>query len=150
MPPIPEMTRSLGRLIAVHPTSPAFMQRAAIVAALSFIFFLATLIAFLLRQNFIYFLLATAFLIVQIFTLIGWWLQRRNAVHIYANGLTYKKLELPWDEIQSTFRNDDGSLVIRIQDDSIAKFPGSIHALDRVESFIRRHLAPTKAEAGPT
>jgi len=126
------------------------MQRAAIVAALSFLFFLATLIAFLLRQNFIYFLLATAFLIVQIFTLIGWWLQRRNAVHIYANGLTYKKLELPWDMVDRTHRNDDGSLTIRIKDESIAKFPSSIHALDRVESFIRQRLAPTKTEAGPT
>lgn len=134
------MSRSLGKLIAVHPTSPAFMQHAAIVAALSFLFFLTTLIAFLLRQNFIYFLLATAFLIVQIFTLIGWWLQRRNAVYIYANGLKYKKLELPWQEIDHTRRNDDGSLTIRIKDESVVKFPNSIHALDRVESFIREQV----------
>ena len=117
------------------------MQRAAIVAALSFIFFLATLITYLVRQNFIYFLLATAFLIVQIFTLVGWWLQRRNAVYIYANGLTYKTLELPWDMVDRAHRNDDGSLTIRIKDESIARFPSSIHALDRVEAFISQHLA---------
>ena len=34
----------LGKLIAVHSTSPAFLQRAAIVAALSFLFFLLALI----------------------------------------------------------------------------------------------------------
>ena len=141
------MSRSLGKLIAVHPTSPAFMQRAAIVAALSFLFFLATLIAFLLRQNFIYFLLATAFLIVQIFTLVGWWLQRRNAVHIYANGLIYKKLELPWEEIGRTHRNDDGSLTIRIKDESIVKFPSSIHALSRIESFVKEHVTQNSTES---
>ena len=140
------MSKSLGKLIAIHPTSPAFLQRAAIVAALSFLFFLATLIAFIVRQDFIYFLLATAFLIVQIFILIGWWLQRRNAVHIYANGLTYKKLELPWEEIDRTHRNDDGSLTIRIKDESIAKFPSSIHALDRLESFIREHIPPKHSQ----
>ena len=81
------MNSELGKLIAVHSTSPAFLQRAAIVAALSFLFFLVALIFYLVWQSFLYFMLATGFLIVQLFTIIGWWMQKRNAVSIYTNGI---------------------------------------------------------------
>lgn len=91
----------LGKLESVHPTSPVYLQRAAILAVLSFIFFLAMLIAFSVWQNFIYFLLATAFLFVQLFTLFGWFTQKKNAVEIYENGFKYKKRAWLWDELES-------------------------------------------------
>jgi hypothetical protein len=96
-----ETTKSLGKLQAVYKTSPLYLQRAAIVVIVSFVFFLAMLIAFSIRQNLGYFLLATAFLIVQLFTLFGWITQRKNELKLYENGFTYRKNICLWNEIES-------------------------------------------------
>ena len=53
------------------PVSPAHLQRAVFIAVLSFMFFLAMMFAFYIRQSILYFLLATAFLIVYIVTMIS-------------------------------------------------------------------------------
>lgn len=95
----------LGKLESVHGIAPAFLQRAVIVSMLSFIFFLAMLLVFYVRQNILYFLLSTAFLLVYLFTMFGWLLMRKNLVKIYENGLTYKKISLFWHEIESVSRN---------------------------------------------
>jgi len=94
-----ETTKVLGRLQSVHNTSPLYLQRAAIIAVVSFMFFLAMLVAFSIRQNLGYFLLATAFLIVQLFTLFGWITQRKNELRLYENGFAYRKNACLWDEI---------------------------------------------------
>lgn len=91
----------LGKLESVHPTSPVYLQRAAILAILSFVFFLAMITAFTVWQNFMYFWMATAFLIVELFTLFGWFTQRKNEVKIHENGFKYKKQEWLWSEIKS-------------------------------------------------
>jgi len=135
------LNSKLGKLIAVHPTSPAFLQRAAIVTALAFLFFLIALIFYLIWQNFLYFILATGFLIVQIFTMIGWWMQKRNAVSIYTNGLGYKKRQVPWSEIESIERTGEAALVVNPNSGERLIVPASIHGLDRVEAFIRQRLA---------
>ncbi len=44
--------------------APAQTQRAAFIAVLSFLFFLAMMFAYYIRQSMLYFLLATAFLII--------------------------------------------------------------------------------------
>ena len=95
------LKQDLGKLESVHVISPIFLQRAAVVAAVSFVFFLIMIIAFYIRQNIGYFLLATAFLVIEIFTLIGWFIQRETELKIYQNGLTYKKQICGWDEIES-------------------------------------------------
>ncbi|MEQ1764004.1 MAG: hypothetical protein ABL984_12780 [Pyrinomonadaceae bacterium] len=132
---------SLGKLIAAHSTSPAFLQRAAIVAALSFLFFLVALIFYLVWQSFLYFILATGFLIVQLFTMIGWWLQKRNAVSIYSNGIVYRKCQTRWDEIEAVERRLDSSLEIVLSKEEIVEIPASIQGIDRIESFIRERLS---------
>lgn len=91
----------LGKLESVHGISPVFLQRAAFIAVLSFLFFIAMMVAFSIRQNIGYFLLATAFLLVQLLTLFGWLMQRRIQFRIYENGFTYKKKSCLWDEIES-------------------------------------------------
>ena len=96
-----ESTKSLGKLQSVYRTSPLYLQRAAIVAVVSFVFFLAMLVAFSIRQNLGYFLLATAFLIVQLFTLFGWVTQRKNELKMYENGFTYRKNVCRWDELEA-------------------------------------------------
>lgn len=93
--------KSLGKLESVHGIAPAYLQRAAIIAIISFVFFLAMLFAFSRRGNIGYFLLATAFLIVQLFTLTGWIMQKRSELKLYENGFAYKKHVCRWDEIES-------------------------------------------------
>lgn len=95
-----DQIKQLGKLESVHPTSPVFLQRALVVIILSFIFFFAMLIAFTLRQHFGYFLLATAFLIVKLFTLFGWLMQRRKEVKIYENGISIGKKNHFYDELE--------------------------------------------------
>ena len=56
----------------------ARVQRAVLIAVLSFMFFLAMMIAFYVRQSMLYFLLATAFLVVYIFTMISFVRLRRT------------------------------------------------------------------------
>ena len=58
--------------------SAAQLQRASFVAALSFLFFLAMMFAYYIRQSPLYFLLATAFLIVYIVTMISIFRLRRG------------------------------------------------------------------------
>ena len=62
------------------PTSvpPAHLQRALFIAVLSFMFFLAMMFAFYLRQSMLYFLLATAFLIVYIVTMVSFVRMRKG------------------------------------------------------------------------
>lgn len=129
--------RNLGKLLAVHSTSPAFLQRAAILTALSFVFFLVALIFYLVWQNFLYFVLATGFLIVQAFTMIGWWMQKRNAVSIYANGLVYRKRRLLWAEIADINTLVDGEMKIAVDGGEGLTIPATIQGLDRIEAFIR-------------
>lgn len=93
--------RNLGKLQSAHGIAPAFLQRAAILAILAFIFFLLMMLAFSVWKSIGYFLLAMAFLVVQIFTLTGWIMQKHAELKIYENGFTYKKYVCRWDEIKS-------------------------------------------------
>ena len=53
------------------PMPPAQAQRAAFIAVLSFLFFLVMMFTYYIRGSVLYFLLATAFLIVYILTMIS-------------------------------------------------------------------------------
>ena len=123
---------NLGKLIAVHSTSPAFLQRAAIVAGLSFVFFLVTFIFYLVWQSFLYFVLATGFLIVLVFTMAGWWMQKRNAVSIYANGIVYRKCTIFWHEITEVEMRSDGGLKIDSKKGEGMTIPPAVESLDRI------------------
>lgn len=104
--------KNLGTLISVHGTSPAALQRAAIVTILSFLFFLAMLVVFYIRQQIVYFVLSTAFLVVYVFTMIGWVMQKRNVVSIYENGITYRKFRSTWDEIKSVTADSETGITL--------------------------------------
>ena len=56
---------------------PIALQRAIFVGVLSFMFFLAMMVAYYVRESLLYFLLATAFLIVHILTMISFLRMRR-------------------------------------------------------------------------
>jgi hypothetical protein len=71
------------------------------------------LVAFYFRQQIGYFVLSTGFLVVYIFTLIGWVMQKRNVVAVHENGLRYKRFQALWDEIESIKANADGLLLTK-------------------------------------
>lgn len=131
----------LGRLISVHGTSPATLQRAAIVAVLSFFFFMAMLLVFYLRQQIVYFVLSTAFLVVYVFTLIGWVMQKRNLVTIYENGITYRKFISKWDEIQSVRSDTTTGLTIVKTNGEKVTIGKNIADFNEIAVTIRKRLA---------
>ena len=83
----PPTKKALGPLVSSHGISPVFLQRAAIIAILSFLFFLITLAFFYLQQDLMYFVLSSAFLVIYIFTMVSWVMQKRNVVSIHENGI---------------------------------------------------------------
>jgi hypothetical protein len=105
-----ETNPNLGKLESVHGISPVFAQRAVIVAALSFVFFLVMLGGFYVRQNIGYFILSTAFLVVYVFTMFGWVMARRNVFSIYENGFTFRKKTFLWNEVEKVERKTENRL----------------------------------------
>jgi len=62
----------------IEPVSAAKLQRAVFIAVLSFLFFLAMMVAYYIRQSPLYFLLATAFLIIYLAMMISFVRLRRS------------------------------------------------------------------------
>lgn len=106
-------TRKPGKLESVHVISPVYLQRALIVIILSFIFFLVMLIVFSLRQNIGYFLLSTAFLIIQLFTMFSFIQTRKKVVKIYENGFSFGKKECLYNEIEKIENNQSSCQIIK-------------------------------------
>ena len=130
----------LGRLVSVHGTSPVFLQRAAIVAILSFFFFMAMLLVFYIQQQLMYFVLSTAFLVIYIFTMIGWVMQKKNIVSIYEDGIAFKKFAARWDEIRSVkVDKQTGITIVKTNDESVT-LGRSLDGIDAIATAIRGKL----------
>jgi ABC-type bacteriocin/lantibiotic exporter with double-glycine peptidase domain len=138
---MPQPQRDLGTVVSVHGTSPAFLQRAAIVAIVSFIFFMTTLVVFYTRQQLIYFILATAFLVVYIFTMVGWVMQKRNTVSIYENGIGHRSFVAAWDEIRSVKADAKAGITIVKENGQSVTIGKSIADIDHIARYIRTQLA---------
>ena len=128
-----ESDKDLGKLVAVYAMAPAYIQRAFFIVVLSFLFFLAMMVVFYIRQNIMYFLLATAFLIVYLVTLFSWFVQRRSVVQVYENGISFKKQTAVWDEIADV--DDIG--VISLKDNQKITLPKALYDFEGVIGFIR-------------
>ena len=144
---MPEPINNLGKLISTHGTSPVYLQRAAIIAVLSFVFFMAMLVAFYVRQHIGYFALSTAFLIVYVLTLISWVIQKRSLVSIYENGLKYKKFSGAWSEIESaTVVEEDGNRKhVELKKNTREKvvIPSSILGFETIVGVIKEKVSTT-------
>lgn len=116
--------------------SPAYLQRAAVVCVVSFVFFLVMLVVFYIRQQIGYFLLSTGFLVVYVFTLIGWLMQKRNVVAVHVNGLKYKKFQAAWDEIESIKTNAEGLLVTKDKREKTL-IPPSVHGYESIVRAVK-------------
>ena len=138
---MPESSKDLGSVVSIHGTSAAFLQRAAIITIVSFFFFMAMLVVFYLRQQLIYFVLSTAFLVVYIFTMVGWVMQKRNTVSIYENGIGHRSFVAAWDEIQSVKADSKAGINIVKTDGQSVTIPKTIADVDHVAMVIRKHLA---------
>ena len=128
-----DSNKNLGKLIGAYGISPAFLQRAAFISILSFVFFLAMMAGFYLRQNIVYFLLATAFLLVYLFTMFSWVLQRKTELRIFESGFSFKKNSVRWDAIKEVDR--DG--VVNTTDGKKLTIPRSIRDFDILLNVIQ-------------
>jgi hypothetical protein len=99
--------QDLGELISVHGISPMYLQRSLFIAVLSLIFFLTMMAGFYIRPSIGYFVLATAFLLVYLVTMISWVLLRRRQVGLYEKGLTYKGDSVLWENIRGIDENGE-------------------------------------------
>lgn len=129
--------KQLGRLVTIFGVQPAYMQRAVFVVILSFVFFLAMMFTFYWRQGFVYFLLASAFLLVYIVTLSSWLMQRRNIVKIYENGIEYRKFSCLWEEIETIAPGEPRGLVIKTKAGGKCTIPETIADLDQIIRHVR-------------
>ena len=126
----------LGKLVSVHGISPSHLQKAVFIAVLSFLFFLAMMFAFYIRQSIAYFLLSTAFLIVYLFTMFGIVIGRRRVVQVFDRGLLIKGIVLPWNQIAALY--DDGT--IDMIDGSTVKISAAFHEHERLIELIKRNV----------
>jgi hypothetical protein len=130
----------LGKLVSTHGISPVYLQRAAIVAALSFLFFLAGLLFFYIQQSIAYFILSSAFLVVYIFTMVGWVLQKKNTVSVYENGITYRNFGATWSDLKSVTSSEQAGITLAKADGESTTIGKTIADVDKIALAIRRHL----------
>lgn len=131
----------LGPLISTHGTSPVFLQRAVIIAILSFLFFIITLLFFYIQQELMYFVMSTGFLVIYILTMIGWVMQKRNVVAIHENGIAYRKFSSTWDEIKSVSADPKSGITIVTLSGGSTVIGRSISDIGRLALVIRAHLS---------
>lgn len=128
--------KQLGRLIAVHPISPAHLQRAVLLAILSFIFFMSMMFAFYLLKNLVFFLLATAFLMIYLATMYSFITGRKKTVEVFENGLRIGKTSAMWSDVESV----DDTAGIQLTDSKKLEIPRSICEREALITLIRSNL----------
>ena len=136
---MPPSRNDLGKLVAVYGPAPVFLQRAIFLTVLSFMFFLGMMFVYYVRQGFVYFILASAFLVVYLISLVSFVGQRKNVLKVYEHGISFKKLSATWNEIQSV--SDEGIIVLN--GDRTIKLPSALHDLDRVIALIHSRSTVT-------
>ena len=107
------------------------------MAGISFLFFIAMMFGVYARGHFGYFVLSTAFLVVFVFTVIGWWMQKRNAVEVFDRGLTFRRFITTWGELMRVERDQNGALKLTKEAKDTITIPKTTHALDDLEAYIR-------------
>jgi len=137
---VSEPDKNLGRIVAIHGVQAAYLQRAVFIVVLSFLFFLGTMVVFYLQQGFVYFLLSTAFLIIYVVTLFSWFMQRKNVVKIYENGIEYRKYSCLWSEIQSIAAGEKNTVEIRTKAGGRFAISSVITNLDQIISTIQTKI----------
>ena len=94
------------------------------------------LIVFIARQQIGYLILAGAFFVLNIFTLIGFLVQRQNKVQVFEDGFIYKKSFASWNDMVSIDDDENGISIVKT-DGSVIKIPRSIADLGRLNAHFR-------------
>jgi hypothetical protein len=126
---------NLGRALRTHGADPALLQRGVFIVALSFLFFLGTMLLYYWRQGLGYFLLASAFLIIYLVTMFSFVMLRRNVVTIYDAGFIYRGRKVVWSEIDNV--SPTGEISLRAG--KPVNLPRSLCDIERILETIRRH-----------
>jgi hypothetical protein len=137
---VTEAEKDLGKLVAAHGIAPAYIQRAIFIAILSFLFFLAMMFAFYIRQSMVYFLLASAFLVLYLVTMFSWVMQRRNVVKVHENGIEYKDRVARWTEIEGV----DDTGVINMLDGKPIVLPATVQDGLALQDLVRQRAGAVK------
>ena len=130
---MPPSRDELGQLNAVYRPAPAFLQRAVFLTILSFVFFLGTMFIYYVRQGFVYFILASAFLVLYVISLISFFGQRKNLLKVYELGIEFKNNKALWTDIESV--SDEG--VVQITGDRKMVIPKSLGNFDDIVRHVR-------------
>lgn len=138
---VSEKTTASGKLIGRFSVSPMFLQRSAVVAVLSFFFFLAMLVGFAIRSHTGYLILAAAFLVLHIFSLTGLWMLRTKSVSIFQNGLEFRRRFIPWGELQSGEFPADGPGLLRLKTGEEILLPANLDRADLLAEYVNSRLA---------
>ncbi len=91
-------------------------------------------------QQIFYFVLSTAFLVVYIFTMIGWVMLRRSVVSIYENGVGYGKFSARWDELRSVRASGKTGISLNTDNGASVTIPETVADFPHIAAVIRSHL----------
>lgn len=130
----------LGRLLSSHGTSTVFLQRAAVIAVLSFVFFVAMLVVTYVRAQIGFFVLASAFLVLYLVTMIGIWLQRRETVKLYQHGIAFKRFRARWEDIESVEAASKSGITIKRLDGETVTLNPTLAGFNDIAETIRQKL----------
>ncbi|MFZ1700740.1 MAG: hypothetical protein WBO10_03515 [Pyrinomonadaceae bacterium] len=126
------MSNNSGKLTSVHVIESASVQRAVFVTVLAFAFFLAMMVVYYLRQNLVFFVLASAFLVVYLAMMFSLIMLRRSAVEVYENGINLRKRYTAWGDIVAI--SEDG--VVSVNGGKDITLPSALIERKRLIEFI--------------
>jgi len=125
-----------GSLERTFEINPLYLARVIFVAALSFLFFLGTLLGFYLRAQIGYFILSSAFLMVYLLTMVGWFVLKRQKLGIYEKGISYRRTRLLWEEVSAVEQINGKSFFIRGSDGSRLEVSDAVADGEKVREIV--------------
>jgi hypothetical protein len=97
---------------------------------------MSMMLAFYMMQSLVYFLLATAFLVIYLVTMYSFITGRKTTIEVFENGIRIGKTSAMWPEIAGI--DDNG--IVEIARGSKIEVPRSIYERDVLITLIRRNL----------
>ena len=128
--------KQLGSLERTFEINPLYLARVTFVAARSFLFFLGMLLGFYMRAQIGYFILSSAFLIVYLLTMFGWFVLKRQKLEIREKGISYRRIKLFWDEVSAVDQINGKSFYIRSSDGSRLEISDSVADWEKVREIV--------------
>jgi hypothetical protein len=145
-------TPHLGKIQSIHGLSALHTQRVIIVAGSALVFFSAMLVAFAVRQWFGYALLAIGFLVVEVFTILGWFSHRGGEFTIFEEGFIYKDQMSRWEDIESIYTSEQSGFFGKKVSSEITKsngekilIPDSIQGFEEIVKMIGKKMKTAEA-----